>query len=50
MECRMLKLSGRRNNFVVRHSMFDIRYSFREHGKFIILELPTAEEPAKHIL
>jgi iron complex transport system substrate-binding protein len=29
--------------------MFDIRYSFREHGKFIILELPTVEELAKHL-
>jgi hypothetical protein len=39
-----------RNNFIIRHSMFDIRYSFREHGKFIILELPIAEELAKHLL
>jgi hypothetical protein len=38
-----------RKNFVIRNSMFDIRYSFREDGKFIILELPTAEELAKHI-
>jgi hypothetical protein len=45
----MLTLYGRGNNFVIRNSMFDIRYSSREHGKFIILELPTAEELAKHM-
>jgi hypothetical protein len=26
------------------HPTFFVRYSFREHGKFIILELPTSEE------
>jgi hypothetical protein len=45
----MLKLYGRGKNFIIRNSMFDIRYSFREHGKCIILELPTAEELAKHL-
>jgi hypothetical protein len=32
------------------HSKFQVRYSFREHGKFYFLELPTAEELAKHLL
>jgi hypothetical protein len=27
-----------RKNFVIRNSLFDIRYSFQAHGKFIILE------------
>jgi hypothetical protein len=45
----MLKLYGRGKNFIIRNSMFDIRYSFREHGKLIFLELPTAEELAKHV-
>jgi hypothetical protein len=36
-------------NFIIRNSLFDIRYSFKEHGKSIILELPTAEELAKHL-
>jgi hypothetical protein len=29
--------------------MFAIRYFFREHDKFNILELPTAESLAKHL-
>ena len=45
----MLKLYDRGKNFIIRNSMFDIRYSFREHGKFIIPELPTTEELAKHL-
>jgi hypothetical protein len=45
----MLMLYGRGKYFIVRNSMFDIRYSFREHGKLIILELPAAEELAKHL-
>jgi hypothetical protein len=49
MECRMLKLYDRGKNFIIHNSMFDIRYSFREQDKFIILELPTAEELAKHL-
>jgi hypothetical protein len=28
--------------------MFDIRYSFREQGKFLIFELPAAGDLAKH--
>jgi hypothetical protein len=39
-ECRMLKLFCSGENFIIRNSMFDIRYSFREHGKLIILKLP----------
>jgi hypothetical protein len=38
-----------RKNFIIRNSLFDIRYSFQAHGKFIILKLTTAEEPAKHL-
>jgi hypothetical protein len=49
MECRMLKLHGRGKDFIIHNSMFDIRYSFRQHCKLIILELPTAEELAKHL-
>jgi hypothetical protein len=37
-----------RKNFIIHNSLFDIRYSFQTNGKFIILELTTAEEPAKH--
>jgi hypothetical protein len=40
-ECRMLKLHGREKNFIIRNSMFDIRYSFKNHGKVLIPELPT---------
>jgi hypothetical protein len=36
-------------DFILRNSMFDIRYPFRKHGKSIILELPTAEELAKQL-
>jgi hypothetical protein len=36
--------------FIIRNSLFDIRYSFQAHGKFIILELPAAEELAKRLL
>jgi hypothetical protein len=45
----MLKLYGRGKNFIIRNSMFDIRYSFMKHDTFIILELRTAEELAKHL-
>jgi hypothetical protein len=38
-----------RKNFIIRNSLFDIRYSFQTHGKFIILELTTPEEPAKQL-
>jgi hypothetical protein len=48
-EGRMLKLLGQRKNFIIRNSLFDIRYSLKAHGKFIILELPTAEGLAKHL-
>jgi hypothetical protein len=40
----MMKLYCRGKNFIIRHSLFDIRYSFREYGTFIVLELPTAKE------
>jgi hypothetical protein len=36
-------------NFIIRYSMFDIQYSFRAYGKFIILELPTAKVLAKQL-
>jgi hypothetical protein len=36
-------------SFIILNSMFDIRYSFREHGKFIILKSPTAKAWAKHL-
>jgi hypothetical protein len=39
-----------RKNFVIRNSLFDIRYSFQAHGKPIILELRTAEESAKPLI
>jgi outer membrane lipoprotein carrier protein len=48
-EYRMMKIYGRGEYFIIRNSMFDIRYSFREHVKLILLELPTAEELAKHL-
>jgi hypothetical protein len=32
---------GQRKNFIIRYSMLDIRYSFRKHGKSIILKLST---------
>jgi len=44
-----LKLKGQTKNFITRNSLFDIRYSFGKHGKQIIVELPTAEELAKHL-
>jgi hypothetical protein len=34
--------------FIIRNCMSDIRFSFRNHGALIILELPAAEELAKH--
>jgi hypothetical protein len=37
-------------DFIILNSMFDIRYYFRKQGKSIILELPTVEELAKHLL
>jgi hypothetical protein len=48
-ECRMLKLLGQRKNVIIRNSLFDIRYSFSAHGKFIIHKLPTAEGLPKHL-
>jgi hypothetical protein len=45
----MLKLPGQRKYFIIRNSLFDIRYSSRAHGKFIIHELPAAEALAKHL-
>jgi hypothetical protein len=47
MECRMLKLTGQRKNLIILNSMFDIRYSLRAYGKFIISELPAAKELAE---
>jgi hypothetical protein len=44
-----MKLYGRGKYFIIRNSMFDIRYFFGEHGKYIFLELLTAEELAKHL-
>jgi hypothetical protein len=49
MEYRRLKLYGRGKNFIIRHSVFDIRYFIMEHGMFIILELPTSKELAKRL-
>jgi hypothetical protein len=46
----MLKAYGGEKNFIIRNSLFDIPYSFRRHGKFIILEILTAEELTKHLL
>jgi hypothetical protein len=37
-------------NFIIRNSLFDIRYSLRAHGKFMIHELPTGEGLAKQLL
>jgi hypothetical protein len=42
----MLELYGRGKDFIIRNSMFDIRYPFKVRGKSIILELPTADELA----
>jgi hypothetical protein len=39
----------RQKYFIILNSMFDIRYSFRKHGKSVILKLPTAEELAKNL-
>jgi hypothetical protein len=36
-------------NFIMRNSLFDIRYSLRAHGKFMIHELPTGEGLAKQL-
>jgi hypothetical protein len=44
----MLKLYDRREDLIIRIFMFDIRYSSKEHDKCTILELPAAEELAKH--
>jgi hypothetical protein len=38
-----------RRNVIIRNSLFDIRYSFQAHGKFIGLELTIVEERAKHL-
>jgi hypothetical protein len=38
---------GHRRNFNIQNSLFDIRYSFTAHCKFIILQLPIAEELAQ---
>jgi hypothetical protein len=51
IEQRMLKAEaiGQRKNFIIRHSLLDIRYSFSAHGKLVIIEFPTAKETAKHL-
>jgi hypothetical protein len=36
-------------NFIIRHSLFDIRYSFRAYGKPVVIELPATNELAKHL-
>jgi hypothetical protein len=45
----MLKLYAREKNCIIRNSMFGIRYSLRAYRKFIVLELPTIKELAKHL-
>jgi hypothetical protein len=40
---------AREINFIIRNSLFDIRYSFGAYGELIVLELPTAKELAKHL-
>jgi len=45
----MMKLFLCSIGFSIRHSLFDIRYSLRAHGQFIILQLPTAEGLVKHL-
>jgi hypothetical protein len=40
----------RMKNFIIRNSLFDIRYCLSVHGKLNILELPTAEELVKRLL
>jgi hypothetical protein len=44
------KAIWQRKNFIIRNSLFDIRYSFQAHGKPIILELRIAEELAKPLI
>jgi hypothetical protein len=46
----MLKRNISGENFIIRHSLFDIRYFFGAHGKPVVIELPTAKELAKHLL
>jgi hypothetical protein len=45
----MLKRYVRGENFIIRHSLFDIRYSFSVHCKPVVVESPTAKELAKHL-
>jgi hypothetical protein len=45
----MLKRYVRGINFIIRYSLFDIRYSFRAHGTPVVIELPTAKELAKYL-
>jgi hypothetical protein len=39
----MLKRYVRGKNFIIRHSVFDIRYSFRAHGKPVVIELANVK-------
>jgi len=45
----MVKLYARKENFIIRNSLFDIRHRFRAYSKLIVLELPTAKVLAKHL-
>jgi hypothetical protein len=45
----MLKLYNGGANFIIRNSLLHIRYSFRVHGKIIVLKSPTSKELAMHL-
>jgi hypothetical protein len=45
----MLKLYDVGENFIIRNSLFDIRYSFRVYRKLIVLKLPITKELAKYL-
>jgi hypothetical protein len=42
----MMKFSPPTFRFIIQHSMFDIRYSFRAHGKPVVIELPATKRIA----
>jgi hypothetical protein len=49
MEYRMMKGPPLPDSFSIRHSLLDIRYSFRKQGKFIFGEIPAGEDLAKSL-
>jgi len=49
MEYRMMKGPRLPDGFSIRHSLLNIRYSFRKQGKFIFGEIPPGEDLAKKL-